>query len=187
MVALCKLLQLHPRRWLMQKQHAFLKTGQLVRLQNLPRQAFGKIVFSQAALDELAQCILRQTRGRRINRGQRFRQRHVAAHDAVFGMHHLCAEKTLADFAQQPHFCAGRECLDLAAVKIEKSHHQRAAGIFNLAHQRAPRPVLDLSIHHHSFYLDGLAGWRIFDRIYMRFVFVSDWQMQHQVQRARYA
>ena len=77
MVALCKLLQLHPRRWLMQKQHAFLKTGQLVRLQNLPRQAFRKIVFSQAALDELAQCILRQTRGRRINRGQRFWQRHV--------------------------------------------------------------------------------------------------------------
>ena len=128
--------------------------------------------------------ILSEPGGRRIHGRQRFRDRRLAANDAVARVNHLRPEEALPHFAECAHPRAGRELLQLTRVEVEEAQRKHAAAVFDVADELAPRPVFHFTFDDASFDEHVLRGRRFVDRIDVRFVVVAQRQMQHEIERA---
>ena len=170
-------------RGMVERADAGGNVGEFVAAPHRLGQRFAELCLFQRLVDEFSQQILRQARGRRIDRRQRLRQRFALVDDAVARMHHLRAEKAaphLAVGADPPPFIGGAlELLELAAVEIEEAQHQ-AIGV---DHQLAPRPVGDVSTLDARFHLDRLSFGCVIWRGELRLVLVPVRQVQDEVAR----
>src|SRR5690348_6796608 len=103
--------------------------------------------------------------------------------DAAFWMNHFGAKKTGTRFAEQPHPRAGGICFYLIAIKIKKAHDESAAAVLYVAHELPPGTIYNFTVRDDALDLHGPTCGYITDRIKMRFVFVAQRQMGHQIER----
>ncbi len=98
-------------------------------------------------------------------------------------MHHFRAKEAVSYFASRAHTRALGELRGLAAVEIEETHHKLAAVVGNRDHKLPARPELHFACRYHAFHLGWIAGHEtgFANRHYLCFVFIAQWQMQHQI------
>ena len=97
-------------------------------------------------------------------------------------MNHFNAKKTRTRFTQQAHTRTIGICFHLTAIKIEEAHAQHPATVIDLAYQLPPWAVHDFIVNNNAFNLCGFLCTKVADGIKMRFIFVTQWQMQHQIE-----
>ena len=175
------------RRRMMQKADAFAESGQPQFFEQRRWQGVGKVTGGERVARQALQVGLAQARRGRIHRRQGLRDRRICVHHAILRVHHLCAEKSLANFPEQAHARAGCQLLHLAAVKIEKTHGQHARLVFDRTHQLALGPVLDRIVGDDSLDQCGRALGRCADAMKLRFIVVAHGQVQHEIELALYA
>jgi hypothetical protein len=129
----------------MKEQHGLAKRHQLQLREELRIQRIREIRGVQRALDALAQLVLRQSGGGRVDGCERFRKRRAGCHDAIARMHHLITEHSGAHLAEEANALAFLELLLLARIEMHEAHPKVALAVGELHHQRAPSAVLDLS------------------------------------------
>ena len=152
-----------------------------------PPQRFGQGVLQHRFIErlehELAQRVLRQTGGGRINRRQCLRERLSGRNDAGARMHHLGAEKPRTNLAvgahQQAFVRRALKCFQLAAVEVQEPQHQA----LGMDHQLALGPVGDIRTLNARFDQHRLAGGCEFRRGKPGFILVAVRKMQGEVIR----
>ena len=104
-------------------------------------------------------------------------------------MHHLDAQESLANFAEQAQFQLffprPFELPDLTAIKIEETQRQFATAIRDLRDELAPRAEQKSDLHNVRFQLHRRAVRGGSDGKQLRFVLIAQRQMQHEIALAR--
>ena len=138
---------------LVQVAHGLRKSPQPPRLPCPGRQRFGEIrgVARKRAMDELAQRVLGQACGRRIDGCQTVRQRRAERDDVKARMDDLQPEVAFTDVAESAHALARRERLLLAGIEMKEAQHELRFAILEQTDQLPPRPVLDLGVGNRPF------------------------------------
>ena len=167
------------------KSTASLEERQPQRGEHVARQRVGEIGARERLLDHPPQGILGEPGGRRIHRRERFRDRRLAANDAIARVNHLRPEEALPHFAERAHVRAGRELLHLTRIELEEAQRKHAAPVFDVADELAPWPVFHFTFDDASFDEHILRRRRLVDAIDVRFVVVAQRQMKNEIERAR--
>ena len=81
-------------------------------------------IACQRVMNQLAQHVLREPCGRRIDRREAFRQRRAGSDDLKSRMDHLQAELTVAHFAEGANALAGCKGLLLIGIEMKKTQHE---------------------------------------------------------------
>ena len=145
----------------------------------------GEVNDRQRGTDQAPQVGLRHTGRGRIDRGQRAGQTVTRCHHAIARMNHFVSEIAPPDFTKQtqrPPLIARRlQLLELASVEVEKTDAQLTGGIGKSRHQLTPRPILNRDVDDSRFKLYRTGVERVGNRPDRRLVFVSQRQMQRQI------
>jgi hypothetical protein len=96
-------------------------------------------------------------------------------------MHHLAPEETHAHVAARAHAGAACQSLLVRRIEVHEAQHQRAAVVGDARHQLPPRPVFDARIADRAFDLSRFAVVRVGDARQLGFVFITQRQMQREV------
>ena len=168
-------------RRIVQQPDRFIERQQFQFPSHRQRQRVRQIGLRQRAGSEFAQDFLAESCSGRIHRCHRLRQRHFTAQYAKTRMDHLRAEESLADLTHHPHLRTGRQCVFLARIEIEKTHHQPSAAVVDFRDKLTPRTEPDMGLDHGAFDLHGLSGQRVVDGNDAGFIFVAQRQVRDQI------
>src|SRR6202011_2256012 len=104
------------------------------------RKRFAEIrrIASKRVTHQLAQCVLRQTRGGRIYRRQAVRQRRSDIDDLKCRMNHFQAKVTVANVTEGAHPPSRSERFVLARVVVKKTQYPLRSTFLAQAHEVAP-------------------------------------------------
>ena len=113
----------------------------------------------ERASDHLAQRLLAESGGGRIDGREPVRQRRARRHDMELRMDDLEAEVTVAHVAEHAHALSRRERLLLVRIEVEEAQHELRARatigilVFEQAYELASRPVMDVGLDDRAFRL----------------------------------
>ena len=79
----------------------------------------------------------------------------------------------------------GGELLQLARVEVEETQLEHAGAVLDVAHELAPRAVLDGGVDHLAFHQHRHARRRRVDRVERGLVVVAQRQVQDEIELAR--
>ena len=168
---------------IVQQPHRRFEGFQLQPLAHRRRQRVGPVDPLHGVRNRAPQDELRYAFAGRIDRRQRTRQRCAFEHHLVLGMHHLRAEKAMPHLGAGAYPVAFGKLPGLAAVEVQEAQHQRAGIVGNRHHQLPAWPELHRAGSDDAFDLGRPAEHEagLGDRHDLRFVFVPQRQVQHQV------
>ena len=178
-----------PRRRRVEKMHRVPELPEMMPHDEPVGQRFGREgrIGGQRTRDHLAQRLLRETRGGRIDGREPVRQRRVRLDHLELRMHDLVPEVAVAHFAEHADAAAGGERLLLVRIEMEEAQHElrpRAAIVAPVLQQTdelAPRPVLDVGRDDRAFGLLLDTRLQRRQRHDPRVVLVAQRQVQHQI------
>ena len=148
-------------------------------------------VGREHARDELAQRVLRESGGGRIDGCQPVGQSRAEIDNGELRMDDLAAEVTLAHFAEHAYATPNRKRFLLVRVEMKKTQYELRAvaglvgAIFQQADELASRPVLDIDPDYGPFGLLLAARLECRERNEASVILVAQRQVQDEIRLAR--